>query len=92
MTLCMIGGTEIIVIGAVVLLLFGGKKLPELMKGVGKGMKSFKEGMAEPTEEEMRRRVEEEVARRADDEQARKAAEAETEEATAEPKVTETKE
>lgn len=62
----MIGATEIILIGGVVLLLFGGKKLPELMKGMGKGMKSFKEGMNEPTEEEMNRRVEEEIQRRAD--------------------------
>lgn len=66
MTLCMIGATEIILICAVILLIFGGKKLPELMKGMGKGVKSFKEGMNEPTEEEMNRRVEEEVQRRAD--------------------------
>lgn len=63
----MIGTTEIILICAVILLIFGGKKLPELMKGVGKGVKSFKEGMNEPTEEEMNRRVEEEVRRRADE-------------------------
>lgn len=66
MTLCMIGATEIILISAVILLIFGGKKLPELMKGMGKGVKSFKEGMSEPTEEEMNRRVEEEIQRRAD--------------------------
>lgn len=64
--LCAIGGMEIIVIGAAILLIFGGKKLPELMKGMGKGVKSFKAGMAEPTEEEMNRMVEEEVRRRAD--------------------------
>ena len=62
----MIGATEIILICAVILLIFGGKKLPELMKGMGKGVKSFKEGMNEPTEEEMDLRVEEEVRRRAD--------------------------
>lgn len=66
MIICMIGATEIILIGGVVLLIFGGKKLPELMRGMGKGMKSFKEGMSEPTEEEMNRRVEEEIQRRAD--------------------------
>lgn len=66
MIICMIGATEIILICAVILLIFGGKKLPELMKGMGKGVKSFKEGMNEPTEEEMNRRVEEEVQRRAD--------------------------
>lgn len=37
------------------------------MKGMGKGVKSFKEGMNEPTEEEMNRRIEEEVQRRADE-------------------------
>lgn len=42
-----IGTTEIILIVAVVVLLFGGKKIPELMKGLGKGVKSFKEGMSE---------------------------------------------
>lgn len=67
MTLCMIGATEIILISAVILLIFGGKKLPELMKGMGKGVKSFKEGIAEPSEEEMNRRVEEEIQRRADE-------------------------
>lgn len=67
MILNMIGATEIILICAVVLLMFGGKKLPEMMKGMGKGVKSFKEGMAEPTEEEINRRVEEEIKRRADE-------------------------
>ena len=66
MILCMIGATEVILICAVILLIFGGKKLPELMKGMGKGVKSFKEGMNEPSEEEMNRRVEEEIHRRAD--------------------------
>ena len=36
-----------VIIALVILLLFGGKKIPELMKGLGKGMKSFKEGMNE---------------------------------------------
>lgn len=67
MILCMIGATEIILISAAVLLIFGGKKIPELMKGVGKGVKSFKEGMVEPSEEEMNRRIEEEIQRRADE-------------------------
>lgn len=66
MIVCAIGATEIILICAVILLIFGGKKLPELMKGMGKGVKSFKEGMNEPTEEEMNRCVEEEIRRRAD--------------------------
>lgn len=71
MIVCMIGATEIILICAVILLIFGGKKLPELMKGMGKGVKSFKEGISEPTEEEMNRRVEEEVRQRADAELAK---------------------
>ena len=40
-----IGMQEILVIALLVLLLFGGKKIPELMKGLGKGVKSFKDGM-----------------------------------------------
>lgn len=45
MELLFLGTTEIIVIVLVVLLLFGGKKIPELMHGMGKGVKSFKDGM-----------------------------------------------
>ena len=41
----MLGTWEIVAIVLVVLLLFGGKKIPELMKGLGKGVKSFKQGM-----------------------------------------------
>ena len=40
-----LGAGEIIVIALIVLQLFGGKKIPELMKGIGKGVRSFKEGM-----------------------------------------------
>ena len=40
-----IGFQEIVVIALVVLLLFGGKKIPELMRGLGKGVRSFKDGM-----------------------------------------------
>lgn len=42
-----LGWPEIIIIALVVLLLFGGKKIPELMKGIGKGIRSFKEGVNE---------------------------------------------
>ncbi len=42
-----LGAGEIVIIALVVLLLFGGKKIPELMKGLGKGVKSFKDGMNE---------------------------------------------
>ena len=41
---------EIVAIALVILLLFGGRKIPELMKGLGKGVKSFKEGMNEVTD------------------------------------------
>ena len=46
-----IGPWEIVALVAVVLLLFGGKKIPELMKGLGKGVKSFKQGMNEVEKE-----------------------------------------
>lgn len=49
----MLGTWEIVAIVAVILLIFGGKKIPELMKGLGKGVKSFKEGMNE-VEKEMK--------------------------------------
>lgn len=42
-----LGMSEIILIALVVILFFGGKKIPELMKGLGKGVKSFKDGMNE---------------------------------------------
>ena len=38
-----LGGSEVILIVAIILLMFGGKKIPELMKGLGKGMKEFKD-------------------------------------------------
>lgn len=40
-----LGTVEIVIIAIVVLLLFGGKKIPELMKGIGKGVKNFKDGV-----------------------------------------------
>ena len=46
-----LGWGELIIIALVVLLLFGGKKIPELMKGLGKGVRSFKEGIKEVTDE-----------------------------------------
>jgi len=46
-----VGGWELIVIALLVILLFGGKKIPELMKGLGKGVKSFKEGMKDVEED-----------------------------------------
>lgn len=46
MNILMIGGTEIILISALALMIFGGKKIPELMRGLGQGVKSFKDGMS----------------------------------------------
>lgn len=52
MILAFSGSTEILIIAALVLLLFGGRKIPELMRGLGKGVSSFKQGMKEPLENE----------------------------------------
>lgn len=52
MTLLAIGLNEIIIIALIVLLLFGGRKIPELMRGLGKGVKSFKDGMNGKEEEQ----------------------------------------
>ena len=50
--LLFIGTTELMLIAGIALLLFGGKKLPEMMKGLGQGVQSFKKGMNEPLQEE----------------------------------------
>lgn len=50
--LLIIGTSELILIGGIALLLFGGKKLPEMMRGLGQGVQSFKKGMNEPIEED----------------------------------------
>jgi len=57
MILLFIGTTELLLIAAVALLIFGGKKVPELMKGLGKGVQSFKQGMNEPIEEDKPQKV-----------------------------------
>lgn len=62
MTPLFIGGLgmqEVLLIALVVLLFFGGKKIPELMKGLGKGVRSFKEGM-----NNMEKEIEEEPAKK----------------------------
>lgn len=61
-----LGTGEIVIIALVVLLLFGGKKIPELMRGIGKGVRSFKDGMSDiekeinedPTEKSSEKKVE----------------------------------
>lgn len=47
-----IGATEIVIIVFILILLFGGKKIPELMKGIGDGVKQFKKGLKGDKEEE----------------------------------------
>ena len=56
---CFIGGWEIALIVLVVLLLFGGRKIPEPMKGLGKGVKSFKEGMNDDSDDDDSKAAEE---------------------------------
>lgn len=46
-----LGGSELIVIMLIVLLLFGGKKIPEMMKGLGRGVKEFKDASTNPANE-----------------------------------------
>jgi sec-independent protein translocase protein TatA len=51
MVICAFGTFEIIIIAVVILLIFGGRKIPELMRGMGKGVKEFKDAKNEDTEE-----------------------------------------
>ncbi len=59
--LLFIGTTELMLIAGIALLLFGGKKLPELMRGMGKGISEFKKGTKEVTEpfEEAKKEIDE---------------------------------
>lgn len=57
-----LGMQELLVIAVIFLLLFGGKKIPELMKGLGKGVKSFKDGMNE-MEEDLKTNLTEQVGK-----------------------------
>lgn len=59
----MLGTWEIILIALVILLIFGGRKIPELMKGLGKGVRSFKNGLNgnDDTKEDAKEEVKEEV-------------------------------
>ena len=68
MTLLMIGAPEIICIILIVLLLFGAKKIPELMESMGKGVKFFKQGMNE-IEEEVKRPVEDQPSQQPSEQQ-----------------------
>ena len=57
----MLGTWEIILIVLVILLIFGGKKIPELMRGLGKGIRSFKDGVNGKADEEPKEETKEEV-------------------------------
>ncbi len=65
----MIGTTELLLVAGLALLLFGGKKLPEMMKGMGQGVKSFKEGLNSPSEEPQKEEEEEKPTDEAQPEQ-----------------------
>ncbi|RZK16887.1 MAG: twin-arginine translocase TatA/TatE family subunit [Pedobacter sp.] len=52
-----LGGPEMIILGVAILLLFGGKKIPELMKGLGKGIKEFKNGQEGTDEPKVQKEV-----------------------------------
>lgn len=54
MTALFIGTQELLIIALVVLLLFGGTQIPKLMRGLGKGVKSFKDGLDGKDEEEVK--------------------------------------
>ena len=54
MTVLFIGTQELLIIALIILLLFGGAKIPQLMRGLGKGVKSFKDGMNGKDEEEVK--------------------------------------
>lgn len=70
MALCFIGTTELLLIGGLALLLVGGKKLPEMMRGLGKGVREFKDGMrdmSDPDSKEPGKRETEEDLQDSDD-------------------------
>ena len=60
MTALFIGTQELLIIALIVLLLFGGTQIPKLMRGLGKGVKSFKDGMNEVTNLEEEKKEESE--------------------------------
>ncbi len=64
-----LGAPELIFIALIILLLFGGKKIPEMMKGLGKGVRSFKEGMngLETDADEKKAATTQETAKKDDD-------------------------
>ncbi len=60
----MLGTWEIILIVLVILLIFGGKKIPELMKGLGKGVKSFKDGVNGKADDELKEEAKKEEVKK----------------------------
>lgn len=59
--LYMIGTSELLLIAIVILLMFGGKKIPELMRGLGQGVRSFKKGMNEDIPDSNKNSIDNEV-------------------------------
>jgi len=59
--LYMIGTSELLLIAIVILLIFGGKKIPELMRGLGQGVRSFKKGMNEDIPDSNKNSIDNEV-------------------------------
>ncbi len=66
MQLLFIGTQELLIIALVVLLLFGGAKIPELMRGMGKGVKSFKDGLNGNEEESQKAESDSKYSQKAD--------------------------
>ena len=66
MALLFIGTSEIILIALIILLLFGGRKIPEMMRGLGKGVKSFKDGV-NGKDEEVKKEEKKEYSRQCED-------------------------
>lgn len=57
----MVGGWQIAIIVLVILLLFGGKKIPEMMRGLGRGVKEFKDGISGEEEDEKKSKSDKEI-------------------------------
>ncbi|GAB4273602.1 MAG: hypothetical protein Kow0092_28900 [Deferrisomatales bacterium] len=67
------GGSEWLIILLIVLVIFGGKKIPELMGGLGKGIKSFKKAMNEPDAIDVTPEKPEEIEKKAEDQEKKQA-------------------
>lgn len=64
-----IGMTEILIIALIILLLFGGTKIPELMRGLGKGVRSFKDGLNNEGDEDLAKKDDDVIVKKKDNEE-----------------------